>query len=89
MLLRFTFQSSSGHVSKSVFHVDTVKRTCLEEHHVVVLFRPLLAFGSRNLALIRLVKLVTETNKRESLGITRSCIVEEPTLPPVEVTERV
>ena len=89
MLLSFAFESGSCHVSECVFNIDAVERTRLVKHHIIVFFGPLLALCSRNLAFVLLVQLVAETNERESLGVIRACIVEEPTLPSVEITKRV
>ena len=88
LLLSFTLQGCTCHISEGVFNVAAVERARLIKHHVVIFFCPTLSFGCGNLSRVSLIAFVAQTDKGESQWVTWACVLKETALPSVERLKR-
>ena len=84
-MLSFALECSPRHISKCIFDIDAVKGTRLIKHHVVILFAPSFAFVCGDFSSVLLVDFVAQADEGEGRGVTWASVLEEATLPSVEV----
>ena len=88
-MLSLALECSSGHISKCIFDINTIKSTRLIKHHVVILFAPSFAFASGDFSSVLLVDFVAEADEGEVVGVAGTSIFDESLLPLIETMETI
>ena len=88
-LISFTLEGSLGHHEESLFNFGAFEGTGFIEHHVVVIFSPLLSLVGGDLSMFGLIQFVSEANKGEIVRVARTSILDKSLLPFIETVETI
>jgi hypothetical protein len=88
-LVSFTLEGGLRHHEESLFNLGAFESTGFVEHHIVVIFSPLLSLVGRNLSMLLLIQFISEADKGEIVRIARASIFDESLLPFIETVETV